>query len=302
MTGTFLDITIETTAEFVDLTVSTTRDSWVKISLENIFLTVLSGVLLAVAATDDGLPNKLMRNNGCLASNHKPKRTTMSAPASPDNTLTSIGLYLSILYIVVMKLIMQWLVFLAILVILIILSSVLRVQQAYSENIINSSDLATSSTVAIIFGAGLNPDGTPREMLEARVKKGIELLQNGQAGKLLFTGAKDYGHNEPDAMRDYALGNGVKPEQILIDYEGDTTFDSCYNAKNLFRLKNTILVTQKFHLPRALYLCNNLGLNSIGIPASSTDEKAESSYARREYVASIKAWIQINFPGLRKLF
>ena len=135
-----------------------------------------------------------------------------------------------------MRLIIQWLVFLTTLVIVIILSSVLRVQHSYGDNIVSQSSLASSSTVAIIFGAGLNPDGTPREMLEARVKKGIELLQNGQAGKILLTGASDYGHNEPDAMKDYALAHGVKSEQILVDYEGDTTFDSCYNARVRFNL------------------------------------------------------------------
>lgn len=217
-----------------------------------------------------------------------------------------------------MRLIMGWLVSLATICIISILIGILLVQSGYGSHIVSAESMASSSRVAIIFGAGLNPDGTPREMLEARVKKGIELLQSGQVGRLLFTGAKDFGHNEPDAMRDYALARGIKPEQILMDYNGDTTFDSCYNAAVLVRRNprlnghggqvtpnndiSAVLVTQKFHLPRALYLCNNLGVKSIGVAASSTDTMAESAYAKREYLASIKAWLQINFPGLRRLF
>ncbi|MFA6006146.1 MAG: ElyC/SanA/YdcF family protein [Candidatus Paceibacterota bacterium] len=198
-----------------------------------------------------------------------------------------------------MKLIIKLLGFIALLLILIILGAIFRVQSAYASQIIMQDTLATSTIVGLVFGAGLKPDGTPRDMLEARVVKGIELLQQGKVGKLLLSGASDLGHNEPDAMKKFALAHGAKSDQLVLDYNGNSTFASCYNAATVYNIKNTILVTQKFHLPRALYLCNNLGLSSIGIAASSTNTKAEATYAKREYAASIKAWLEINLPFTR---
>ncbi len=203
-----------------------------------------------------------------------------------------------------MATVVKWLLSLLLLALVVVLVAVWRVQSAYVSEIVSESSLASSTAVGIVFGAGLKPDGTPREMLEARVTKGIELLQQGKVGKLLLTGASDKGHNEPEAMKKFAKDRGIADTLLILDYHGDTTFDSCRNAGvrfNLFENK-VILVTQKFHLPRALYLCNNLGVSSIGVPAVSTDSALESAYAKREYVASIKAWLQINLPFTRTYF
>lgn len=182
----------------------------------------------------------------------------------------------------------------------IILLSIPYVQHIFGSEIYHDSAIEKSTTRAgIVFGAGLNPDGTPREMLEARVIKGVELLQTGKVATLIFSGARELGHNEPEAMKAYALSRGVHSEQLITDEKGDTTFHTCKNASELLGNAEVLLITQKFHLPRALYLCNQLGLRAIGVPASSTDGVAEKMYARREYLASVKAWLMINIPKLR---
>lgn len=206
-----------------------------------------------------------------------------------------------------MRRLVKCLAYISLFMILSILAGIFAVQTAFVSSIVPDYSLATSTRVAIIFGAGLNPDGTPREMLEARVTKGIELLQQGKVGKLFLTGASDKGHNEPDGMKRFANDRGVQDDQLILDYEGDTTFDSCANSSTILRRfhlleNNVILVTQKFHLPRALYLCNNLGVRSVGVAASSSDSAIESAYAKREYAASVKAWLQINLPFTRPYF
>jgi SanA protein len=127
---------------------------------------------------------------------------------------------------------------------------------------------APTRRVAIVFGAGLWRDGSPTPVLRDRVATAARLYFAGKVEKLLMSGDNSYiEHNEPGAMRGYALELGVPDEAIVLDYAGRRTYDTCYRARSIFGLQDAILVTQSFHLPRALYLCNALGLPSIGVPA-----------------------------------
>lgn len=122
--------------------------------------------------------------------------------------------------------------------------------------------------VAIIFGAGLRRDGSPTAVLRDRVNKGVELYLNGKVSKLLMSGdnRSEY-YDEPTAMRDYAVALGVPEEDIVLDYAGLRTYDTCYRAAAIFGIQQATLVTQAFHLPRALYTCNSLGINAVGVAA-----------------------------------
>ncbi|MEZ0395001.1 MAG: ElyC/SanA/YdcF family protein [Anaerolineales bacterium] len=121
---------------------------------------------------------------------------------------------------------------------------------------------------AIVFGAGLRRDGTPTAVLRDRVEMAVRLYFAGKVERLLFSGDNRFvDYNEPAAMRQYALALGVPPEVIVLDYAGRRTYDTCYRARHIFRLEQAILVTQSFHLPRALYTCNRLGLEAIGVAA-----------------------------------
>jgi SanA protein len=123
--------------------------------------------------------------------------------------------------------------------------------------------------LAIVFGAGLRRDGTPTPILRDRVDTAVKLFQQGKVEKLLLSGSSDnlnY-YNEPASMRSYAIQQGVPPEAIILDYAGQSTYDTCYRARDIFQVKDVVLVTQGFHLPRAVYTCNALGLRAIGVSA-----------------------------------
>lgn len=122
--------------------------------------------------------------------------------------------------------------------------------------------------VAIVFGAGLWRDGTPTPVLRDRVQTAANLYFDGKVEKMLMSGDNTtVEYNEPEAMRQFALSLGVPDEDIVLDYAGRRTYDTCYRARDIFRVDSVILVTQDFHLPRALYLCNMLGVDAVGVPA-----------------------------------
>jgi SanA protein len=127
---------------------------------------------------------------------------------------------------------------------------------------------APAHRVAIVFGAGLWRNGNPTPVLIDRVTTAAHLYFAGKVEKLLFSGDNRFvDYNEPEAMRQLALSLGVPSDAIVRDYAGRRTYDTCYRAKAIFGVTDAILVTQTFHMPRALYLCNHLGVDSVGVPS-----------------------------------
>ncbi len=123
--------------------------------------------------------------------------------------------------------------------------------------------------VAIVFGAGLRWDGGPTRVLRDRVATAANLYFNGKVQRLLMSGDNSHvDYNEPEAMRQYAISLGVPDEDIVLDYAGRRTYDTCYRARHIFGVKDAILVSQAFHLPRAVYLCNRLGVQAVAVPAN----------------------------------
>jgi vancomycin permeability regulator SanA len=122
--------------------------------------------------------------------------------------------------------------------------------------------------VAMVFGAGLNGTGGPSPMLYDRVASAVDLYNTRKVDKLLMTGDNSAGtHNEVEAMRQTAVELGVPDEDIVLDSAGFSTWDSCYRAREVFSLSDATLVTQGFHLPRAIYTCKQLGIDSVGVTA-----------------------------------
>lgn len=147
--------------------------------------------------------------------------------------------------------------------------------------------------VAIVFGAGLWRDGTPTPVLRDRVATAAELYFSGKVDKLLMSGDNRFvDYNEPAAMQAYALALGVPSEAIVLDYAGRRTYDTCYRASAIFGIQEAILVTQAFHLPRALYLCNHLGVEAIGVPADQRTYQKKSMlyWQSRELIATTAAF------------
>ena len=124
--------------------------------------------------------------------------------------------------------------------------------------------------VAIVFGAGLLRDGSAGPVLSDRVETAVKLYQTGKVNKLLMSGDNRFvEYNEPEAMRQYALDRGVPDDDIVLDYAGRRTYDTCYRAKHIFQVDTAILVTQAFHMPRALFLCNWFNVESVGVESNN---------------------------------
>lgn len=138
--------------------------------------------------------------------------------------------------------------------------------------------------VAIVFGAQIFGDGRLSAMLNDRVRMGAALYHEGKVQALLLTGDNSQvEYNEPEAMRQYALNFGVPDDAIVLDYAGFRTYDSCYRARDIFQVSGAILVTQRFHLDRALLVCNALGIDSVGVAA---DVMRPTGYAQRSLLSS----------------
>jgi SanA protein len=140
----------------------------------------------------------------------------------------------------------------------------------YSNPRISSVSDASPDRAAIVFGDGLRRDGTPTTILRDRVETAAALYKQGKVEKLLFSGDNSFlDYNEPGSMKEYALQLGVPEQDIVLDFAGRRTYDTCYRAKAIFGLEHALLVTQPYHLPRAVYTCNMLGLKSIGVYADN---------------------------------
>lgn len=167
------------------------------------------------------------------------------------------------------------------------------IQTSYEKLIYQSVQQAPTKQVAIVFGAGLLPNGTPSPMLADRLDAGISLYKNGKVKQLLLTG-DNLNNREVASMRRYAVQHGVAEANIINDNEGMRTYDSCSRAANLFSVRQAILVTQAYHLPRALYLCQSFGIDAVGFKAGRDDYPNQEYYNRREFWATFLSWVDIN--------
>ena len=157
---------------------------------------------------------------------------------------------------------------------------------------------------AIVLGAGLWSDGSLTPVLYDRVVTGVYLYRSRLITKLLMSGYKSArAYNEPEAMRQCAVQLGVPAEDIALDYAGNRTYDSLYRARNLFGIKRAAVVTQRFHLDRALYLCDALGIDAVGVVADRQRYRflAYQRSRLREVLALLNAWLDIHFLHPRPL-
>lgn len=129
-------------------------------------------------------------------------------------------------------------------------------------------DKAPHRRVAIVLGAGVRPDGRLSTLLADRVDTGVRLYKAGKADILLMSGDNRVSHyNEPQRMRQYAIKQGVRAEDVKADYAGRRTYDTVYRAKHIFGVDRCTIVTQGFHVDRTLFLCSRLGVDAYAVPA-----------------------------------
>lgn len=149
---------------------------------------------------------------------------------------------------------------------------------------------------ALVLGASVLPSHEPSPVLAQRIAAATELYQSGKVKKLLMSGDNSQeNYDEVSVMRDTALALGVPEENILLDTAGVRTFDSCLRARDQFGLRQVIVVTQKFHLPRALYICDQLGMEVLGYAADKGELEDRSANEFREFLARIQSFFELNF-------
>jgi vancomycin permeability regulator SanA len=169
------------------------------------------------------------------------------------------------------------------------------------SRIYRSAPASLSAPVAIVFGAGLYRNGTPMPVLADRVATAVGLYQAGIVKKLILSGDNRFpDYNEPEAMRQLAIRLGAPDSALVLDYAGRRTYDSCYRARFIFGVTKAILVTQEFHLPRAVYLCGQMGIDSAGVIADRQPYRFSSlvQWNLREWAACFFAILetQITHP------
>ncbi|MBB5084312.1 SanA/YdcF family protein [Nonomuraea endophytica] len=166
-----------------------------------------------------------------------------------------------------------------------------------------------AAQAALVLGAGLY-GGQPSPMLARRLDVAAELYRAGKVKALLLSGdnsRKEY--DEPTAMRDYLTHKGVPVDAMVLDYAGFDTWDSCVRARKVFGAQRLTVVTQVFHIPRAVTLCRTAGLETYGVGDDSTKQWAAATYAyaTRELLATAKGFADAIllrsdpvFPGPRE--
>ena len=138
----------------------------------------------------------------------------------------------------------------------------------------------------LVLGAGVHADGTPSAMLYDRVLVGASLYT--ESVPMLMSGDHTGDYNEVDAMRTLALELGVASEDIFLDHEGFSTYESLYRVKEKFGAKRIVIVSQGFHLHRALFIARELGIEAVGVPSDLRDYRLQTKYEIREVLARFK--------------
>jgi vancomycin permeability regulator SanA len=141
----------------------------------------------------------------------------------------------------------------------------------------------------LVLGCGVRADGSPSDMLRDRLLRAMEVYELGGSAKLLMTG--DHGrenYDEVAVMKSFAVDAGVPSEDVFMDHAGFSTYESMYRAKEIFQAKKVIIITQEYHLYRALFIANRLGLESYGVSADYRSYTGQAGQNFREFLARVK--------------
>ena len=165
------------------------------------------------------------------------------------------------------------------------------VKAAGGVNMVTPEEAAKLENIdcILVLGCGVRPDGSPSDMLADRLQRGVELYKSGAAPKLLMSGDHGTkGYNEVAAMKAYAETAEVPSKDVFLDHAGFSTYESVYRAKEIFQAKRVIIVTQGYHLYRALYIARELGLDAWGVEADLRSYYGQMARDVREILARCK--------------
>ena len=167
------------------------------------------------------------------------------------------------------------------------------VKSSTKKNIYYSIKKFPKNDVGIIFGAGINGD-QPSKYLKDRLDAGIALYKANRINKILLSG--DNGRDEYDelkVMKNYCFNHGVDTTKIFIDYAGFDTYSTMYRAKHIFNIKKATLISQEYHLNRAIYIGQKLGIKSVGYSANNGEYRGYKYVTFREYGSIFKSFFDV---------
>ncbi|MFC6860285.1 SanA/YdcF family protein [Zunongwangia atlantica] len=170
------------------------------------------------------------------------------------------------------------------------------IAQDTSSRIYSNVNTIPTAKTAIVLGASVHSDGQLSPILQDRVDSAIDLYKENKVEEILISG--DHGsdsYNEVDAIANYLKNHGIPQDKLLLDHAGFDTYDSMYRAHNVFGIKDAIVVTQEFHLPRAIFIAKHLGLDYHGLQAKERAFKIENKIMKREKLANYKAVFEVIF-------
>lgn len=149
--------------------------------------------------------------------------------------------------------------------------------------------------MAIVFGAGVKKNGQPSDVLKDRLKTAAELYEAGKIEKILVSGDNRFeGYSEPDSMYEYLTGvEDIPQSNVIRDFAGRRTFDTCIRAKEIWQIEEAILVSQEYHLKRAIFTCEGVDIDSIGFSATRQPYVFDKYYKLRELAAIYKAFVDV---------
>jgi SanA protein len=179
--------------------------------------------------------------------------------------------------------------------IILIVSIIFKVRSYGDKYILDLNDLPKNNDAIIVLGAGVRSDGTPSDILADRLETSIEAYNSGLGSTFILSG--DHGredYNEVGAMKKYILKNDIDEKIIFMDHAGFSTYDTMYRAKEIFKVDKAIIVTNEYHLPRALYIARKLGIDAYGIKSDKRQYQLMDSYKKRELLAQIKDFVYVN--------
>lgn len=178
--------------------------------------------------------------------------------------------------------------------ILIVLGLKAYIERNTQHLIYDDISLVPPAETVIVLGASVHSDGKLSAILQDRVETAINLYRNNKVKRFLVTGDHindDY--NEVNAMKNYLIARGIPENQILLDHAGLDTYDSMYRSHAVFGVQNAIVVTQKFHLPRTIFIAKGLDLSYTGFAARSNSYRTTNKIERRELFANFKALYEV---------
>ncbi len=190
-----------------------------------------------------------------------------------------------------LKSVLVWLLAVAIFGLVLVFGIDALVRQSVSDRILTqeqASELADVDCI-LVLGCLVHTDGDPSDMLEDRLKRGVALYDAGAAPKLLMSGDHGReGYDEVDAMKRYAVEAGIPSADVFMDHAGFSTYESVYRAKEIFCADKILIVTQEYHLYRALYIARAMGIEAYGVSADYRGYLNQEARDLREVLARVK--------------